>query len=548
MGFIKIFLSVFSLAFRALESVGFLWDARLRLSEFIYGKHGVTVRGPTNRISKLSACVIAQYIKERKFTCEEVVQAFIDRIHQVNPLLNAVVGDRFEEALEEAKHIDKVLDSCDVSCSREKSELLRKPLLGVPITVKESLACKGFMHSAGLVDRKNLIAVEDASVVENLRNAGAIPIAVTNCSELCMWWETMNNVYGRTNNPYDTSRIAGGSSGGEGAIISAAGSVCGIGSDVGGSVRMPAFFNGIFGHKPSPSIVPNQGHFPQGTSEAFDEYLVMGPLCRYADDLIPMLKAMAGPRSYELHLDENVNLSSLKVYTMHDLEYPFLTSPVDPELLMAQKQVCSFLRERFGATVEDAHMTLFRYSPLIWSAMVLSAENNKITSQFLQSESEAVSMNPFVEIFKYFLGYSKYHYVTLAVAGIERLRDPLPNCLPDVSSNFVQMGIKLRGQIQALLGNNGILLYPSHPNTALSHHRPSLAPLNFSYTSIFNVLHLPVTQCPLGLDKNGLPLGIQIAAAKNNDRLSIAVARQLERQFGGWQEWYPGKISDKKKM
>ena len=306
---------------------------------------------------------------------------------------------------------------------------------------------------------------------------------------------------------------------------------------------MPAFFNGIFGHKPSPSIVPNEGHFPQGTSEAFNEYLVMGPLCRYADDLVPMLKAMAGPKACELRLDEDVDLSSLKVYTMHDMEYPFLTSPVDPELFKAQKQVCTFLQERFGATIQDAHMTLFRYSPLIWSAMVLSAENNKLTSQFLQKESEAVSMNPFVEVFKYFLGYSKYHYVTLAVAGIEHLRHPLPNCLPDVSSNFVQMGAKLREQIQNLLGNDGILLYPSHPNTALSHHRPSLAPLNFSYTSIFNVLHVPVTQCPLGLDKNGLPLGIQIAAGRNNDRLSIAVARQLERQFGGWREWYPGKIS-----
>lgn len=309
---------------------------------------------------------------------------------------------------------------------------------------------------------------------------------------------------------------------------------------------MPAFFNGIFGHKPSPSIVPNQGHFPQGISKAFDEYLSMGPLCRYADDLIPMLKAMAGPRAYELHLDEKVDLSSLKVYTL-DMEYPLLTSPVDPELLKGLKQVCTFLQERFNATVQDAHMTLFRYSPLIWSAMVLSAENNRIISQFLNSEPEAVAMNPFVEMFKYFLGYSKYHYVTLAVAGIEHLRAPLPNCLPDVASNFVQMGIKLREQIQTLLGDDGILLYPPHPNTALTHHRPSLAPLNFSYTSIFNVLHLPVTQCPLGLDKNGLPLGIQIVAGRNNDRLSIAVARQLERQFGGWSAWHPGKISDKKK-
>lgn len=233
MGLIRVVLSVFSLAFKALESVGILWDIRLRLSEFIYGKHGVTVRGPANRILSLPACVIAESIKKREFTCEETIQAFVDRIHQVNPLINAVVGDRFEEAMREAKHIDGVLESDASESSPEKSDLLRKPLLGVPITVKESLACKGFTNSAGLVDRKDMIATKDASVVENLRIAGAIPIAVTNCSELCMWWETANNLYGRTNNPYDTSKIAGGSSGGEGAIISAAGSVCGVGSDVG---------------------------------------------------------------------------------------------------------------------------------------------------------------------------------------------------------------------------------------------------------------------------------------------------------------------------
>lgn len=233
MGLVKIFLSVFSLAFKALESVGILWDIHLWASEFIYGKHGVAVREPLRPALKLSACAIVQSVKQRKLTCQEIIQAFIDRIHEVNPLLNAVVGDRFIEALEEARHIDEVLDSREADSYEEKSILLNKPLLGVPITVKESLACKGFANSAGLVDRKDTIASKDADVVENLRQAGAIPIAVTNCSELCMWWETANNVYGRTNNPYDTSRIAGGSSGGEGAIISAAGSVCGVGSDVG---------------------------------------------------------------------------------------------------------------------------------------------------------------------------------------------------------------------------------------------------------------------------------------------------------------------------
>ena len=227
-------LPIFSFAMQAIESrVGFLWDNYFRVVEFIYGKKRECVSKPADPTLNLPGHVISQKIKERKLKCEETIKAFITRINEVNPLLNAVVGDRFAEAIAEARYIDQVLDSDEPEYDEEKTSLLRKPLLGVPVTVKESLACKGLPHSAGLVDRKDAIATEDAIVVENLRKAGAIPIAVTNCSELCMWFETDNNVYGRTNNPHDTSKMAGGSSGGEGSIISAAGSVCGVGSDMG---------------------------------------------------------------------------------------------------------------------------------------------------------------------------------------------------------------------------------------------------------------------------------------------------------------------------
>ena len=221
-------LPVFSSALQAIGSlVGCLWNI------FFPGQQGICVSGPTDPILNLPGCIITQKIRKRELTCEEIIRAFINRIYQVNPLLNAVVGNRFEEAMAEARYVDQVLDSDEPEYDEEKTSLLRKPLLGVPVTVKESLACKGLTHSAGLVDRKDAIAMEDAIVVENLRKAGAIPIAVTNCSEVCIWFETDNVLYGRTNNPYDTSKMAGGSSGGEGSIISAAGSVCGVGSDVG---------------------------------------------------------------------------------------------------------------------------------------------------------------------------------------------------------------------------------------------------------------------------------------------------------------------------
>lgn len=308
----------------------------------------------------------------------------------------------------------------------------------------------------------------------------------------------------------------------------------------GGSVRIPAFFNGIFAHKPSPSIVPSDGHEPGASTVASSEFLGIGPMCRYADDLAPMLKAMAGPNAHELGLDEEVDLSYLKIYTVHQSHFPLLTSKlVDSELLERQKQVCNFLEEKFCATVRDAGIKSFKYSPLIWIAMC-SFSNDKLGTKLEDYRKETEKINPAVEIFKSLIGYSKYHWATMSVL----LTESFHNSYPGAFWKFFEVGSHMREDIQDLLGNDGILLYPSYPHTALAHQRCSLAPMNFSFPGIFNVMHLPVTQCPLGLNSNGLPLGVQIVAGKNNDKLSIAVAKQLEKEFGGWKQWYPGKSSN----
>src|SRR5699024_2538512 len=138
---------------------------------------------------------------------------------------------------------------------------------------------EGMPNTAGVVSRVGLRATEDATSVARYRQAGAIPIGVTNTSEACMWMESNNKVYGRSNNPYDITRIVGGSSGGEGAIIGAGVVPFGLGSDVGGSIRMPAFFNGVFGHKASSGLIPNSGQFPPIEGEGL-RYLSTGPLAR----------------------------------------------------------------------------------------------------------------------------------------------------------------------------------------------------------------------------------------------------------------------------
>ena len=221
-----------------------------------------------------SATELARLIRDGETTSEEVVRLHIDRLRRVNPALNAVVRVRVREAMSEARESDRRLAERGPD----------GPLHGVPCTIKESFELEGMPHTAGLVSRRDRRGQRDAVTVARLRAAGAIPIGVTNVSELLMWMESNNRVYGRSNNPYDPRRIVGGSSGGEGAAVGAAISPFGLGADVGGSIRMPAFFNGVFGHKPSSGLVPNSGQWPLAENEAAS-YLSTGPLARRAEEV-----------------------------------------------------------------------------------------------------------------------------------------------------------------------------------------------------------------------------------------------------------------------
>ena len=210
-----------------------------------------------NNLLTLSALEIAQKIKSRQISSEEVVSVHIDRAKKVNKFLNAIVQSRYEDALSEAKKCDTILKK-----GRDTLPLY----FGVPCTLKENFAYKGFPQTSGLVYRKSFIAEKNATCVQRIIDSGAIVIGTTNVSELCMWMESNNKVYGRTNNPYDLNRIVGGSSGGEGSIIGSGSSPFGLGADIGGSIRMPAFFNGVFGHIPSGGLVPGSGQYPMANN------------------------------------------------------------------------------------------------------------------------------------------------------------------------------------------------------------------------------------------------------------------------------------------
>ncbi|XP_072534616.1 fatty-acid amide hydrolase 2-A-like [Salminus brasiliensis] len=487
----------------------------------------------TNPLLTVPAIQLARQIRRKEVTSVEVVQAYIDRIQEVNPLINALVKDRFTAALQEAAQVDKLIEE---ETGGEDVLEDRLPLLGVPFTVKEAFALQGMPNSTGLLSRKAVISGIDAPSVALLKRAGAIPLGVTNCSELCMWLESHNHLYGITRNPYNLGRIAGGSSGGEGSIIGGGASVIGVGSDIGGSIRIPCFFNGVFGHKPTSGIVNNAGQYPPPSGQQ-PGFLCTGPMCRYAGDLLPLLRIMAGPAAEKLALSAEVDLRKLRFFSVpHDGGSPLL-SPVDPQLIQAQKRVVQQLEADLGVKVEEIRIPQLKYSFQIWGAMMSApGKDGKAPTSFAELMGGGKKVWPVWELFKCMLGLSSHTVAAIGLALVEIFQSSQP------SQFILHQKETLQRDLEELLGTDGVLLYPSHPQLAPKHHHPLFTPFNFSYTGIFNILGLPVTQCPLGLSAEGLPMGIQLVAGKLQDRLPLATALYLEKAFGGWRD--PGSTAD----
>jgi len=469
---------------------------------------------------RMSATDLARAIRRGAITSRAVVEAHIAHARKVNPALNAIVRERFGEALREA-------DEADARVLQDKGRDELPPLHGVPCTIKEAFALTGMPNSSGLVARRSTIAGADATAVERLRRAGAIPLGVTNISELCMWMESTNKVYGRSHNPYDQRRTVGGSSGGEGAIVGAGASPFGLGSDIGGSIRMPAFFNGVFGHKPTGGLVPGSGQFPVAMGAAL-RYLTTGPLCRRAEDLYPLLRILAGPDGQDAactgeHVLGDPKTVSLEGLDVLSVEGNGVFAPVRP-LLDAQRRVATYLQRR-GARVRIARIEDLRHSLDVWSAAMAASEG----PSFAELMGEGVPVRAGRELLKWFAGRSDHTLPAIGLAIMEKL----PALLGERTERAIELGNKLKGQLAGEIGANGIMLYPSYPRLAPLHGTALLPPIQFTYTAVLNILEMPATQVPLGLHR-GLPLGVQVAAIPGNDHVTLAIAEELERAFGGW--------------
>ncbi|XP_018300115.1 fatty-acid amide hydrolase 2-A isoform X1 [Mycetomoellerius zeteki] len=478
-----------------------------------------------DHILLLSATEIAQKIRKREISSEEVIVTYVKRCKKVNPLINAIVEDRFDAAIQEAREIDNFLQSTIIDEAKIANE---KPLLGLPVTIKQSIAVRGMSYSVGVKD-VSLRATEDADVVARIRKAGGIPLLVSNTPELCMWWHTFNKITGTTKNPYDTRRTAGGSSGGEGALLGSGASILGLASDIGGSARLPAMFCGIFGHKPTPNWISVEGHKPSANDKNWSTFFSIGTMVRYATDLPLLLTVMSQSDEARIIFNKKVYLSDIKYFYMDN--YGPVPDSMTTDVKDAIYKLMRHLEAISGVKVEKVNFEDMKRSFELSTIILLSIKD--IYSIFNRWDNPKKSKRVSTEILKYIFFMSPHTFPIIFFGLFKNIVESLPVSIYD---KMMKLRTRLKKQFEELLGNDGVLICPSFTSSAHYPHECLYNISNNTFMMIFNVLGFPVTQCPLGFDKNQLPIGLQIVANPGCDHLTIAVAQEIERKFGGWQE------------
>jgi Asp-tRNA(Asn)/Glu-tRNA(Gln) amidotransferase A subunit family amidase len=462
----------------------------------------------------LSAVSMAEQIRQRKLSPIELVEAHLTRIEQLNPKLNAFVQGDAEGARRQARAAENAL-------ARNESV---GPLHGVPISIKSSIEVKGMRCEAGSKLRAGFVAAEDAPLVSRRRNAGAIILGTTNTPELLMAWETDNLLYGRTNNPWDLSRTPGGSSGGEAAAIAAGCSAGGVGSDGGGSIRVPAHFSGICGLKPTPGRIPATGHFPTSVGP-FALIGVVGPMARTVADLKVLFEVMQGPDDGDpsaapvpVRWPSRDQVKELRIGYFEDDGRTPVTAETRAAVRASAKALrcAGFVVEPFRPEgLESARKLWWQFFGIAGGMLLepLTKGRDDDLSPLLKQFSSWVSREP------------PHTAQTLLDAWIMR----------DV----------VRTNIFSQMREYPILLCPVASIPAFRHGERSwnidgetVHYLDaWSYTEWFNLLGTPAVAIPFGRSNEGLPIGVQIVARPWQEELVLSVAAELEAQAGALRAW-----------
>ena len=459
----------------------------------------------------LSALEMAQRIRTREISPLELADAHLAQIERLNPVLNAFVHVDPDRLRRDARAAESAVSS---------GEPLG-PLHGVPISIKGSLEVEGMRCEAGTRLRAGLVATRDAPLLARLRHAGAMVLGVTNTPELLMAWETDNLLYGRANNPWDLERTPGGSSGGEAAAIAVGMSAGGVGSDGGGSIRVPAHFCGICGLKPTPGRIPATGHYPP-SGGPFALIGVVGPMARTVADLKMFFEVMQGPDDGDtcaapvwLHWPSAVEVRNLRIGYFEDDG----RTPVTPETRAAVRTAAEALRQA-GFQVEPFRPDGLEEARVLWKKFFVKAGGMLIRPMFNTREQDA---SP---ILRQFLDWSAAEPELTAESLLDAWirRDAL------------------RADFLNQMRTYPVLLCPAAAIPAFRHGERSWKIDGkiveyfdaWSYTEWFNLLGNPAAVVPVGRSPEGLPIGVQIVGRPWEEEHVLAIAAALEGECNAW--------------
>jgi amidase len=456
----------------------------------------------TNDLIDASAVWLAKAIRTRKVSSEEVVRAFLKRIEEVNPKINAVVQLRAEAAIAEAQTADKAL----------RAKQTTAPLHGVPFTVKDSFDTAGLISTGGLKGRASFVPSADATAVTRLRAAGAIMLGKTNTPELTLAFETNNLVYGRTNNPFNLERTSGGSSGGAAAILCTSGSPLDIGTDTGGSIRLPSHFCGIAGMKPTQGRIPRTGHIISfdGPHQSLTH---VGPMARYVEDLSLVFSILQGPdgvdpwiASLPFNDPKRVNLKGLRTAFFTDNGAVTPTHEIKGTVSEAAKQmseagavVSEHRPERIGEAYDF-------YVGILW------ADGGAWARRLLETNNTHESL----------LEQRLSQFKAIPIADYTRL---------------LERWDQLRSQMLSFWKKYDLLLCPVNARPAIPHGATYQGDnlRAYGYTMAFNLTGWPSVVVRCGTSSEGLPIGVQVVAPPWREDVCLAVAQHLETTLHGWQ-------------
>ncbi len=469
----------------------------------------------------LSARGLARLVRTRRTGCLELLEYFIARVERHDPQLNAVVVRDFAAARKRARAMDREL---------ARGGAPKGPFFGVPMTVKESYDVEGLPTTRGLTSLREHRAQRHAIAVQRLLAAGANIFGKTNVPVHLSDWQTFNPIYGTTNNPWDVTRTPGGSSGGSAAALAAGLTGLEIGSDVGASIRNPAHYCGVYGHKSTWGICARRGHTMAG-AVADSDISVLGPLARSAGDLAAALRIMAGPDEIDgagwklvLPGPRRGRLRDYRVAVMAN----HATAPVDKSVEDAVRAVGEFLRKEKAKVSFDARPAIDAEEAHDLYLLLLRSDTVGLLSpeRLRAFREEGPRLDP----------KRRDYYAHLVRGSTLSHAEWL---------KLNERRHRMRHQWAEFFREWDVLLCPTAATAAFPHNhkgerwermipvngRPQPSTTQLFWAGFSGAFFLPSTVAPAGTGPEGLPIGVQIAGPQHGDFTTIDVAARLERGY-----------------